>query len=219
MVPRCVRFASYRCRMTLFAVPAQARRSAPRGQGVGEWDRPGRLPADLWRALLTDPETVRRYHERVYRRDRGCWYWTGALSSSGHPRMRAGSRVLDPDRPGSHVVVGHVFGWQISRGLLHPDPVTGQLPVIRHACDESSCCRPGHWVAGSPAQNAADYAARRHVAGSPLTDVRGPGGRAMAIRGAILAALAAGASLAEVELAIEAASAAGIPGAQQALPF
>ena len=54
-----------------------------------------------------------------------------------------------------------------------PDPVTGQLPVIRHACDESSCCRPGHWLAGSHAENAADYAARGHVTGSPLTDRRG----------------------------------------------
>jgi hypothetical protein len=205
--------------MALFALPAPARRSAPRGAGVGEWDRPGRLPADLWRALLADAETVRRYHQRVYRRDGGCWYWTGALSSSGYPRLRAGSRVLDPDRPGSHVVAGHVFGWQISRGLLHPDPVTGQLPVIRHSCDEALCCRPGHWVAGSPAENTADYAARGHVVGSPLTDRRGPGGRARAIRDAILAALGQSASPGEIEAAIQAASSAGLPGAQQALPF
>jgi len=44
-----------------------------------------------------------------------------------------------------------------------------------------------------------------------------PRGRAVAIRGAILAALAEDASLGEIEAAIEAASAAGIPGAQQVL--
>lgn len=206
--------------MTVLAVPAPARRRWAAGhRRVGEWDRPGRLPADLWRALLADPETVQRYHERIYRRDRGCWYWTGALSSSGHPRMRAGSRAPDPGRPGSHVVAGQVLGWQLSRGLLLPDPVTGRLPIIRHTCDESSCCRPGHLAAGSPAQNAADYAARGRVAGTPLTDIRGPRGRAVAIRKAILTALAEDASPAEIEMAIEAASASGIPGAQQPLPF
>jgi hypothetical protein len=50
-----------------------------------------------------------------------------------------------------------------------------------------------------------------------LTDRRGPRGRAVAIRGAILTALADGATLGEIEAAIEAASAAGIPGAQQVL--
>jgi hypothetical protein len=39
----------------------------------------------------------------------------------------------------------------------------------------------------------------------------------VAIRGAILAALAEDASLGEIEAAIEAAAAAGIPGAQQVL--
>jgi hypothetical protein len=55
------------------------------------------------------------------------------------------------------------------------------------------------------------------VAGSPLTDRRGPGGRARAIRDAILAALAAEGSPADVEAAIWSASSAGITGAQQAL--
>ena len=46
--------------------------------------------------------------------------------------------------------------------------------------------------------------------GSPLTDRRGPRGRAVAIRDAIRQALAEGASPAEMELAIEAASSAGL---------
>ena len=72
-------------------------------------------------------------------------------------------------------------------------------------------------AAGSPGDNARDYLARRQDPYSPLNDRRGPRGRAVAIRNAILAALAEDASLGEIEAAIEAASAAGIPGAQQVL--
>jgi len=74
-----------------------------------------------------------------------------------------------------------------------------------------------HLAAGSPAENSRDYLARRADPYWPLSDRRGPRGRAVAIRNAILAALAEDASLGEIEAAIEAASAAGIPGAQQVL--
>lgn len=190
-------------------VTIQAAPSRPRP--AGEWERLTRLPADLRRALLADPETVERYHAKVYRRGSGlCWYWLGALSSSGHGRLRCGTRALDPELPGSRVIASHVYGFQLSRGLLQPDPGTGRLAVIRHRCDEASCHNPAHWASGTSGDNAADYAARGSVAGSPLTDRRGPGGRARAIRDAILATLAAGGSPVEVEAAIWSASAAGI---------
>ncbi len=121
------------------------------------------------------------------------------------------------DRPGSLVVPAHIYGYVLSRGVPGPDPVTGLMPVVRHRCDEPSCQAAGHLVAGSPAENSRDYLARRRDPYSPLSDRRGPRGRAVAIRGAILTALAEGASLGEIEAAIEAASAAGIPGAQQVL--
>jgi hypothetical protein len=91
------------------------------------------------------------------------------------------------------------------------------LPVIRHRCDEPSCQAAGHLAAGSPADNFHDYLARRRDPYSPLNDRRGPRGRAAAIRNAILAALAEDASGGQIEAAIEQASAAGIPGAQQML--
>jgi hypothetical protein len=75
-------------------------------------------------------------------------------------------------------------------------------------------CAPGGRLAGD---NVQDYLARRQDPYSPLSDRRGPRGRAVAIRGAILTALAGDAGLGEIEAAIEAASAAGIPGAQQVL--
>jgi hypothetical protein len=72
-------------------------------------------------------------------------------------------------------------------------------------------------AAGSAGDNVHDYLARRQDPYSPLNDRRGPRGRAVAIRNAILAALAEDASGGQIEAAIEDVSAAGIPGAQQML--
>jgi hypothetical protein len=123
------------------------------------------------------------------------------------------------NRPASLVVPAHIYGYVLSRGVPQPDPVTGCLPVIRHRCDEPSCQAAGHLAAGTPADNAQDYLARRQDPYSPLNDRRGPRGRAVALRSAILAALAEGGGPDEVETAIQSASAAGIPGAQEMLPF
>jgi hypothetical protein len=195
---------------------ASARRAAP--SRAAEWDRVYRLPADLWRAFLADPATIERYHSKVYRRPGpGCWYWLGAISSAGHGRLRSGTRALEPERSAARVVASHVYGFQLSRGLLRPDPATGLLPVIRHRCDEASCHRPSHWVTGPAADNVADFTARGKVPGSPLTDRRGAAGRAIAIRGAILAGLDRGDSPARIEAAIWSAGAAGVPGGQARL--
>jgi hypothetical protein len=177
-----------------------------------------RLPAAPWRAFLADPATIERYHSKVYRRPGpGCWYWLGAISSAGHGRLRSGTRALEPERSAARVVASHVYGFQLSRGLLRPDPATGLLPVIRHRCDEASCHRPSHWVTGPAADNVADFTARGKVPGSPLTDRRGAAGRAIAIRGAILAGLDRGDSPARIEAAIWSAGAAGVPGGQARL--
>jgi hypothetical protein len=204
--------------MTVLVRPPQARRAAAGGHGAGERDQLGRIPPDLWEALAQDEEARRRYYGKVYWRGPGrCAYFLGALSSGGHGRFRAGTRRAVADRPGSLVVPAHIYGYVLSRGVPGPDPVTGWRPVIRHRCDEPSCQAAGHLATGSPADNAHDYLARRRDPYSPLADRRGPRGRAVAIRDAILAALAGGASLGEIEAAIETASAAGIPGAQQVL--
>jgi hypothetical protein len=200
--------------MTILATRHGAPRRRP---AVGEWDQLYRLPADLWRAFLADRETIERYHAKVYKRPEGCRYWLGALSSTGHGRLRCGTRAIEPERPSSRGLASHVFGFMLSRGLLRPDPVTGVVPMIRHRCDEPSCHQPAHWISGTALDNSADYQARSRTPGSPLTDRRGPGRRAAAIRDAILAARAEGASPAQVEAAIWSASAAGIPGAQEAL--
>ena len=203
--------------MTVLARP-RARRAAGDGRSRAERDQLGRIPRDLWEALAADEEARSRYYGKVYWRGPGqCAFFLGALSSGGHGRFRAGTRQAVADRPASLVVPAHVYGYVLSRGIPWPDPVTGLLPVIRHRCDEPSCQAAGHLAAGSPGENVRDYLARRQDPYSPLNDRRGPRGRAVAIRNAILAALAEGASAGQIEAAIETVSAAGIPGAQQML--
>jgi hypothetical protein len=204
--------------MTLLARVPQARRAPVGVARATDRNQLGRIPRDLWAALAEDGEARERYLGKVYWRGPGrCAYFLGALSSGGHGRFRAGTRRAAADRPGSLVVPAHIYGYVLSRGVPRPEPVTGWLPVIRHRCDEPSCQAPGHLAAGSPADNAHDYLARCRDPYSPLNDRRGPRGRAVSIRNAILAALAGDASLAAIEAAIERASAAGLPGAQQML--
>jgi len=204
--------------MTVLARPPQEARAGIAARAAGERDQLSRIPRDLWQALAADEEARERYYGKVYWRGPGlCAYFLGALSSGGHGRFRAGTRRAVPDRPGSLVVPAHIYGYVLSRGVPGPDPVTGLMPVVRHRCDEPSCQAALHLAAGSHGENSRDYLARRADPYSPLSDRRGPRGRAVAIRSAILTALAEGASLGEIEAAIEAASAAGIPGAQQVL--
>src|SRR5262249_38421642 len=93
---------------------------------------------------------------------------------------------------GGGVIAAPVLAWQLSRALLGPGG-DGRLPVIRPTCDESACCNPSHWVLGTRKDNAADYTARKGDPLGPLTDRRGPAGRARAIRDAIQHAQAHGA--------------------------
>jgi hypothetical protein len=176
-----------------------------------ERDQAVRLPWSVWAELLADAETVAAYHANVYRRGPGeHWPWLGAISSSGHAKMRV------PRRLGNRVVAALPFGWQVSRGRLRPGP-DGRLPVVRHRCDEASCMNPAHWTTGTKAENAADYEARKDDPLSPLADRRGPAGRARAIRDAVVEAVARGANPQDMGKAIDRAATAGIAGVQDQL--
>ncbi|MEY9961510.1 hypothetical protein [Streptacidiphilus sp. MAP5-52] len=161
-------------------------------------------PPVPWAQLIANTVTVGRYRSKIYASITGCHYWTGAISDSGHAKFRtAGSRKSGNSR----VVTGHVFGWALEYG---PESLADGR-VVRHGCDETSCQNPEHWKRGERAQNHEDYLARRGRAGHALSDVRGPHGRAVAIRQAILTA-----EPGRIEEAIAAAIAAGNPsGAQQ----
>jgi hypothetical protein len=188
------------------------------GRVAGDGGQLGRIPPDLWAALLDDAKSRARVHEKVYRRGPGqCHYWLGALSSSGHGRVRLGVRTASAPRPASVVVAPHVYLYQESRGLLRRLP-DGAYPLVRHRCNEPSCLNPIHLAAGTAAGDAVGASAARGMTG-PAAHIRGAQGRAVAIRNAIVRSIAAGATPGEIEVAIEAAAAAGIPAVQMALAF
>lgn len=185
----------------------------------GAPDPPGRagharLPAEVWAELVAHEPTRRRYMARVYRRrvDQ-CWPWTGAISDTGHGKLRAGTRSATAAGPPSRVVTAHVYGWHLVYGPAAAHP-RGEAGLIAHRCDESACQNPAHWRLDDVAGNSADYQARRHRADGPLADTRGPAGRARAIATAIKTAIRDGT---DVETAIWRASAAGIPATQASL--
>ncbi|MER5511542.1 hypothetical protein ABT052_40455 [Streptomyces sp. NPDC002766] len=157
-------------------------------------------PVVPWQALAADPATVARYEARVYRGPgpTDCHWWLGAISDSGHGKLRAGSRPAGTSR----VVSVHVLGYAIHHGAADLQPGA----IVRHKCDEASCQNPEHWLIGDRLQNIVDFQARRGLTGHALADVRGAAGRAVAVRDAILAA----APGAEAD-AIAAALAAGHP--------
>ncbi len=166
-----------------------------------------RLPTAEWARYLADPAMQAAYHQRVCRIGE-CWFWTGALSGSGHGRLRVPAHLC------SRVVASHVYGYQLTYGALRI--TESGLPLIRHTCDNASCHRPGHWLQGDEAANARDYRARAGDPFSPLRDKRGAGGRARAVRAAIRQAQRDGR---DVERAIRSAIEAGMPGVQQTLLF
>ncbi len=202
--------------MTVLAISAGPEIAG--GRPAAERGQLGGIPPGLWVALLDDAKSRARVHEKVYRRGPGqCHYWLGALTSSGHGRVRLRVKAASALRPASVVVAADVYLYQESRGLLRPLP-DGAYPLVRHRCGEPSCLNPIHLAAGTAAGNPVGAVVARGTTGQ-AADIRGLQGRAMAIRDAIVGAIAAGATPGEIEVAIEPAAAAGIPAVQMALPF
>ncbi|MFJ9523245.1 hypothetical protein ACIRPK_34020 [Kitasatospora sp. NPDC101801] len=157
-----------------------------------------------WALLVGHAETRARYEQKVYRRGpQQCAYWIGAISDSGHGKLRAG-----PAGKTSRIVSAHVLGYGIEHGAQALDKVE----LVRHTCDSPSCQNSGHWLPGTRQDNVQDYASRSRLAGHALADTRGAAGRAVAIREAIRTTLAKGGDAAAVEAAIREASLAGQPG-------
>lgn len=163
-----------------------------------------------WERLAADEETVARYEAKVYRGPgpTPCHWWIGAISDSGHGKIRAGSRRTGTSR----VVTAHVLGWAIHYGPAALQQ--GHGGVVRHTCDEPACQNPDHWLIGERLQNIADFQARRGLSGHALADVRGAAGRAVAVRDAILAAAGG-----DIDAAIAAALAAGHPSGDHQDPL
>ncbi len=105
----------------------------------------------------------------------GCHHWVGAIGDDGYGRFQAGSG------PGARTVRPHVRLFELTYGLR---PVG--VPLL-HSCDETGCVAVGHLSVGTPALNVAQMhhrgrSYRRHTS---IVDLRGPAGRARAIRAAL----------------------------------
>jgi hypothetical protein len=148
---------------------------------AGGQPRPG-----LDELLASRPDLVARHEQLVCRAGgpRACHYWLGSINGdTGHGELHLRYDTgLDGARR-AWVEYAHRIAFVRDWGPLNPGE------SVRHGCDEYSCCNGAHLVAGAgSSQNTREWWQRRRDAASPLSDRRGPQGRAVAIRDAILAA-------------------------------
>lgn len=157
---------------------------------------------DRLERALRDQSVRDRYDAKVARAGRDdCWFWTGAIHPKGHGRFWVATFTDARSREHDLVVIAHRFGWALAHGL---DAMLA-APVLAHECDEASCQNPGHIVPSTITENREDWLRRRGRVGSPLRDVRGPAGRARAIRDAALLGQPLGPVLALGQPAVDAA--------------
>lgn len=72
-----------------------------------------------------------------------CWEWKGAKNSQGYGRVKVSGVLCMPHR--------------IIYRAAHGD-ITDE--VVRHTCDNPSCCNPGHLLQGTYSDNVRDMDAR-----------------------------------------------------------
>jgi hypothetical protein len=171
---------------------------------------PVRIPATEWSAWLADNSVRARYWAKVHRTSSpsDCWFWFAGISDTGHGTFRAASL---PGRTRRGTVPAHLYGYQLAHGVIPRLGWGNNTPTVCHTCDNHSCQQPTHLRLGTPAENRAEWLARRCDPGSPLADLRGPAGRSRAIGAAIRAGRARGESETEIARRIRTAAAAGRP--------
>ncbi|MER6365846.1 hypothetical protein [Kitasatospora sp. NPDC001527] len=138
---------------------------------------------------FTDAETWRRFTEKVVRTS-GCWIWIGAVSDGYGMFHNAANQLLGRKSPTVRV---SRFLWEAYNGQMHA------TRVVLHECDTPLCVRyePGaqHLTVDTQSANLQMAAARDRITnGSRLgrADLRGQHQQSLAIRAAMLAAVAEG---------------------------
>ncbi len=123
---------------------------------------------------FTTPAVWARFSRKVVWTP-SCWFWVGALADDGYGRFA--------DETG-RIVRSSRWLFQAWHGPLVP----ASLVVMHEPCDEPSCARPDHLVAGTQAENLTAAARRDRVSNRWLwgaADRRGMAARSRAIREAL----------------------------------
>lgn len=77
-----------------------------------------------------------------------CWAWRGVKTAKGYGRFSINKKW----------VPAHRVAYELSVGAIPHDQ------IIRHRCDNPSCCNPRHLLPGTKAQNSADAVERSRLA-------------------------------------------------------
>lgn len=131
---------------------------------------------------LVDERTVTRFWGLTRATDTACGRcWVGAITGHGHGRFWVGRTAAGR----SVAIVAHRFAAALTYGL---DVLLDPRIQLTHSCDETTCVTvgDGHVVIGNAQTNTLEWRQRSHRIGSPLRDIRGALGRALAIRAAAL---------------------------------
>lgn len=84
-----------------------------------------------------------------------CWIWTGSRKSTGYGTFNVSGKTHSAHR--------------IAYRLCNGDIRDGQ--IVRHSCDNPSCCNPNHLLSGTQSDNMRDMSERMRTCGQLLSDV------------------------------------------------